>query len=466
MIRLIMLFFIGLPFVSTANDSLKILSENAFIEIVRNFHPVAKQAQLLVDRAKADLIASRSGFDPEFYVYADRKTFDGKVYYDYTNPELKIPTWFGVDLKAGLEENIGNLVNPELSPGRSSYLGVSLPLAKNLLMDKRRAALRQAKLFRDQSRSEQLLTINNLLMDAYEAYWYWVRTYETFMIISETVAVNKQRYALINIGFQQGDRPALDTTEALAQLQSFELAREQAYLEWRNATLELSNFTWTDSEAPVLLPDDVVPDNKWKASNIVNAQVPVLQDVLMQARAEHPKLIIYNFKLDILDIERKLKFQNLLPTADFSYNFLSKGYSIINNPSAALFNNNYKFGFTIGMPLRLSQGRGEYKVAKIKIRETNLDLIQDRLAIDNKIKSYFNELSQLRQQVRIAEDALANYTRLFQGEDFRFKAGESSLFLLNSRENKVLEARQKLIELKTKFYKAYRSLGWAAGQLR
>ncbi|MFN5938461.1 MAG: TolC family protein, partial [Sphingobacteriales bacterium] len=121
---------------------------------------------------------------------------------------------------------------------------------------------------------------------------------------------------------------------------------------------------------------------------------------------------------------------------------------------------------TIGMPLRLSQGRGEYKVAKIKIRETNLDLIQDRLAIDNKIKSYFNELSQLRQQVRIAEDALANYTRLFQGEDFRFKAGESSLFLLNSRENKVLEARQKLIELKTKFYKAYRSLGWAAGQLR
>jgi len=37
---------------------------------------------------------------------------------------------------------------------------------------------------------------------------------------------------------------------------------------------------------------------------------------------------------------------------------------------------------------------------------------------------------------------------------------------LNSRENKVLEARQKLIELKTKFYKAYRSLGWAAGQLR
>lgn len=466
MIRLCCLFLLLLPFFTQANDSLKVLSEDAFVQIVRSYHPVAKQAQLLVDRARADLIASRAGFDPQFYVYSDRKTFDGKVYYDYTNPELKIPTWFGIDLKAGLEENLGTLVDPELSPGRSSYLGISLPLAKNLLLDKRRAALKQAKLFRDQSRSEQLLMINNLLMDAYEAYWHWVRTYETFQIISETVTVNQQRFSLIRIGFQQGDRPAIDTTEALAQLQSFELAREQAFLEWRNATLDLSNFTWNSNDNPIILSNDVIPESSWKVPKIANAQVPVLQDILFQARAEHPKLNIYNFKLDILDIEKKLKFQNLLPTADFSYNLLNKGFDIANNPNAALFNNNYKFGFKIGMPLRLSQGRGEYRAAKIKIRDTNLDLIQDRLSIENKIKAYFNELTQLRQQVRIAEDALANYSRLFQGEDFRFRAGESSLFLLNSRENKVLEARQKLIELKTKFYKSYRSLGWAAGQLR
>jgi outer membrane protein TolC len=168
----------------------------------------------------------------------------------------------------------------------------------------------------------------------------------------------------------------------------------------------------------------------------------------------------------MLDVEKRLKFQNLLPSANLSYNFLSKGYNIWNNPNAALFSNNFKYGLEIGLPLRLSQGRGEYRAAKIKIQETRLDLAQERLAIDNKIRSYFNELAQYRQQVVIAEQALDNYQRLFNGENLRFRAGESSLFLLNTRENKVLEGRQKLIQLKTKFFKAYRALGWAAGQLR
>jgi hypothetical protein len=44
--------------------------------------------------------------------------------------------------------------------------------------------------------------------------------------------------------------------------------------------------------------------------------------------------------------------------------------------------------------------------------------------------------------------------------------GESSLFLLNTRENKVLESMQKLAELKTKFFKSYRAVAWASGQLR
>ena len=96
---------------SSANDTLRTLSEDQFINIVRTYHPVARQAQLLVDRARAELTASRAGFDPAFYLHTDRKTFDGKEYYDYFNPELKIPTWYGIEVKAGLEENLGDFTN-------------------------------------------------------------------------------------------------------------------------------------------------------------------------------------------------------------------------------------------------------------------------------------------------------------------------------------------------------------------
>jgi hypothetical protein len=48
----------------------------------------------------------------------------------------------------------------------------------------------------------------------------------------------------------------------------------------------------------------------------------------------------------------------------------------------------------------------------------------------------------------------------------RFKIGEGSLFLLNIRELKLLESKQKLLELKSKFYSSYQGLQWSTGQLR
>ncbi|MBL0358459.1 MAG: TolC family protein [Chitinophagaceae bacterium] len=123
-------------------------------------------------------------------------------------------------------------------------------------------------------------------------------------------------------------------------------------------------------------------------------------------------------------------------------------------------------GLILVLPLRLSEGRGGYKQAKLKIQETSIELSLQQLAIENKIKTCYNELLGLQQQVKIYEAAYKNYQTLFRGEDTRFRAGESSLFLLNSRENKQLEAMQKLVELKTKYAKTRQAVLWAAGQLR
>ena len=45
----------------------KQLFEQAFFSIVRGFHPVMKQAQIAVDKARASLVIARAGFDPVFY---------------------------------------------------------------------------------------------------------------------------------------------------------------------------------------------------------------------------------------------------------------------------------------------------------------------------------------------------------------------------------------------------------------
>lgn len=458
----------GIPVnsMAQAKDSLLELSQEEFLNIVRTYHPVARQANLMVDRAKAELIAARAGFDPLLYMSAERKTFDGKNYYDWFHPELKIPTWYGIEVKAGLEENLGDLLNSEWTPGKSSYLGVSVPLAKNLVMDKRRAVLQQAKVFREQSKAERSIMLNDLLFDASYSYWTWVKEYMIYRVLEETIAVNQTRYGLVKLGYRQGDRPAIDTTEALAQLQSFQLARNDAWLRFRNAGLEMSNYMWQANDTPFYLPPVVIPDTSWNTINLNNQSLPLLDTLLNIAAMSHPKLQSYDFKLQMLEIDRKLKFQDMLPVMNVKYNILNSGYNVFKGASLGYYENNYKFGFDFGIPLRLSQGRGQYQAAKIKIAETNLDVSQTRLAIENKVKFYFNELAMLQTQVGIAEDNYDNYLRLYRGEETRFRIGESSLFLLNSRENKVLESRQKLVELKTKFYTSYQALQWSTGQLR
>lgn len=461
------LFFsvLPVPFTTIAQDTIKKLSGQQFLEIVKQYHPVARQADIFVEKSKADVTIARGMFDPTIQNEASQKTFDGVDYYNYNRPSLSIPTWFGVEVSAGLEYLSGNRTDPVETRGESSYFGVSIPLAKNLLMDKRRAALQSAKIFRTASGAEKKNMLNNLLLDALGSYWNWVKQYQVYRILDEAVTVNEKRLAFVRTAYQLGDRPAIDTTEALVQLQQFELLKSQARLDFQNSGLELSVYLWTSNALPYELPGGIVPAEELAALNTQTALIPELNTLLETARRNHPELLLYNYKLDVLGIEKKLKFQELLPTVNFRYNQLGRGYDVWKTATGPLFENNFQYGLYLGIPLRLSQGRGEYKKAKLKIEETRLQQNQKMLQVEIKVKMYFNELVTLQSQVALQEKAWRNYLTLQRGEDIRFRAGESSLFLVNARENKTLEALQKLQELKAKYYITENKLKWSAGSL-
>ena len=70
------LFLIGFLLVIQVNA--QVLSPEAFINQVKSFHPLAKQAGLKVEKASAALLSAKGGFDPTVEMEASRKTFDGK----------------------------------------------------------------------------------------------------------------------------------------------------------------------------------------------------------------------------------------------------------------------------------------------------------------------------------------------------------------------------------------------------
>jgi len=444
----------------------KLLTLENTMDIIRMYHPVMKQAGLEVDLAQSTLQASRGIFDPSFYLRNEEKTFDGKNYFLYSNPELKIPTWFGIDIKGGFENNSGDRLDPMFTTGKSTYVGFSIPVLKGLLYDKRRAVVQQSKLMVQFSRQERLLAINDLLYDAADTYWKWVSAYQNYIIISELTAVTSKRFEFVKSSFVSGDRAAIDTIEALTQYQNMLAMQNQFWLELQTQRLFLSNFLWTSSNQPYELSEDIIPDSSWRMLAIKEYPLPSLEEALKQAIQFHPKLASMGIKQDVLNLEKRYKFQALLPTLDLNYNFLNSGYSLGKAFSRPLFENNYKYGLQLGMPLFQRQARGEYGITKIKIADLNLKLQQSTLEIENKVRSSFNEVISLQAQTVLFQQNTYNQELLLRAEESKFSIGESSMFLVNARENKLLETQQKLNELKAKFFKSLLGIVWSTGQLK
>jgi outer membrane protein TolC len=447
-----------------AGDSTKILSLQNFLQIVKQFHPVAKQADILVGKANAALTIARGNFDPVLGSSGSNKTFDGINYYQTNNTQVSIPTWYGIEVAGGIEYLAGSKTDPQETLGKTSFAGISIPLAKNLLIDKRRATLQQAKIMIQASEQEKNIMLNDLLMDATDSYWQWVQSYLVYKTYNNIIDLNKKRVRLVIAAYKLGERPAIDTIEAVTQLQNFEYQQNDALLAWQNATIQLNTFLWKQDNEAYEIALDVQPGKKLE--DLYDSVIfPELEKTIADALASHPELNLYSFKLNSLTVERKLKFQELLPKADLKYNQLGKGYNIAAAATKNLFDNNYRFGVNFSLPLRLSQGRGEYKMAKLKINETRLQQNQKQVAVINKVKNYYNQLVNYKAQVNLLQKTHTNYLQLQRGEETRFFNGESSLFLVNSRENKTQEALIKLTEATIKYNKTSIALQWAAGQL-
>ena len=434
------------------------------LQLVRQYHPLVKQAEINIDMADAEILRARGAFNPLINNYIASKTLDNTNYYNYLSPSVTIPTWYGIEINAGLEELTGDRLSDADTRGKTSYLGATVPLLKNLIIDKRRAYLQQAKLFKEMSYTEQRVVVNNILFDAAATYWEWANAYQAFKIIEQNLKISTDRFILIKKTVEFGERPAIDTVEALTQLQFFEFLRNDAFLEFQNKGIELSLFLWRDNNEAYLLPEWVTPTLSWNnETNIQNFNL-LLLDLLATAQRQHPELIIYNQKLQILEVDRRLKFQELLPKLDFTYNRLSKGYNVL-GAKGALFDNNYQYGLKLQFPLWFSEGRGAYRQAKLKITENEILQSEKRFMIETKLRNYFNDFLMLKKQIALQSATLLNYHRLLRAEETLFLNGESSLFLINARENKVLETERKLTELKTKYYKTVYALQWSSGVL-
>lgn len=442
------LLFLFSSFIFSQEDFAKSLSLTEYLGYVKAFHPIVKQANLIITESEAKLLKERGAFDPKFEINRSQKNFKDTEYYDKLNASFKIPTWYGIEFKGNFEDNDGLYLNPEASvPDNGLYsVGVSISVAQNLLINKRMAMLKQAKLYVNQAKADRTLLVNNILFDAAQTYFNWLKAYNEKQVYNDFLENAAIRFNGVKKNYEVGENPAIDTLEARITLTNRKLDFEQARINYIKSSLELSNFLWLNDDTPIEIKDDIVPDKK-TVSTIDDYYNPFLLNSEAYNLENHPKLQSLNYKYESLLIDKRLKKNYLLPKIDLEYNFLSETPEVTQSFSSSA----YKSGFNISIPLFLRKERGDFNLAKIKLENTKFEMQATKVSIRNKIDGINQELQSYILQNEYAFRMVNDYEAMLNAEERKFFLGESSLFLVNSRESKLIDAKLKAISVETKF---------------
>ncbi|SFC29283.1 Outer membrane protein TolC [Algibacter lectus] len=444
---IIVLFLMSSVGFSQENDT--VLSLEEYLGYVKKYHPIVKQAQLITTESEAKLLKSRGAFDPKLEVDYNRKKFKSTTYYDKLNSTFKIPTWYGVELKANYENNDGTYLNPEYNtPDDGLYsAGVSVSLAKGLLTNERMATLKQSKLYLKYAQAEQKLVINDILYNAITTYFNWLKNYQAKLVYSDYLVNADTRLKNVKSSFFAGDKPAIDTLEANINFKSRKLDYEKAKIGYIKSALELSNYLWLENNIPLELEEGISPDTTTidKIDVVLNSSVLNSTDELI---ANHPKLQSLQIKQEILTVDKRLKTNNLLPKIDLQYNFLSSDYENINSFNTA----NYKSGLNISFPLFLRKERADLRLAKLKLQDIGFDISATKVSLKNKVNATIQEIDSYNTQYDLLQDIVVDYKAFVKSEERKFSLGEGSLFLVNYREVKLIESQLKAIDVEYQLF--------------
>lgn len=435
---LLCLFTMGLHGQSDTSQ----LSYEEYLNNVLRFHPLSQKSDLLQARAEALLLGARGLIDPYVEGSWDEKNFDEKLYYRQYRGRLIFPTRMGVNIIGGYENTDGIFLNPEDQTDDLGLwsLGLEVDLIQGLVNNERKIALERADVFRQLTENEQQLVLNELIYEASSAYFNWQLYYEYQLIYLQNITISEDYLEATRSAFENGEKTAMDTLEAFTLLQEAITLLQKNEYDLVKARQNVENFLWFN-DVPVLLQPTTVP---------VRSEDPafdLIEGIDSLDLSDHPAILQYANKIKTAELDQVLKREKLKPKLKAKYNaLLATREDIV----PTFESSNYKWGLSLEVPLRQRSDRASIQEGVIKISELSLDMRNKENTLRNKIQSRWIQQDVLSDQADLLNQYVNNAQLLLEGEREKFQFGESSVFLLNKRQEKYVQAQLKLVETITK----------------
>ncbi len=423
------------------------LTLNKFKEVVLTYHPVAQQAEIILQLSDAEQMRAKGNLDPKLSGGLSTKSFDNKRYFQYWNGQVNIPTRTPLSFDFGYEQSDGVFLNPEatLPTHGLFYGGVNLSLLRGLLFDKTRFELQDASYIAIENTIQAEIILNELLYHAITSYINWSKAAAYEAIAKDFLQQLQERHEFTKELYINGSAPAIDTIESSINVLKAQSELYTASISLQKAKQSVNMFLWDESRTPLELLSNVRPE--W-FFDLFNSSIGE-NNILQELTDDNPLMRQFSLASKRLQLKQRLLKENLKPDLDLQFRPL---LSLGDASNQALYHiNDYKFGAKFAYPILNRKARSDLTINALKQESLDLKMLEKQNELQQKISFLTNALTiQFEAYQTMLQNEQLTQT-LLEAETFKFELGESSVFLLNQRLNNQFKAKLDTL----KFAKAY-----------
>ncbi|MBV8843956.1 MAG: TolC family protein [Bryobacterales bacterium] len=362
------------------------------------------------------------------------------------------------------------------------------PLWRNLRIDSNRHQIEVAKKNQSLTDEQFRLRAMQVMNQAEQAYWELVFAYRNLEVQLEAVRIGIEQDASNRRQQQQGLLAPIDVVAAQRQLSTFETNAYSAHEALTDAENALKLLILADRADP-LWSTALIPSTPVEASTPTES----LEEAVMQALADRPEMAQVRISSDINKVDTRFYHDQTKPQVDLvltrthaglagsvvppqpnPFSSLGAVYEQVNELSAlaglpaiplasfgsgalppafiggygqslsALFAGNFpttEIQLRISMPIRNRTAEANLASSLVDARKIADQRQQTELSIEAGVRNAMQSVQSAKLRLQSASVARESADQQYESEQRQFRAGTSTLFLVQQRQSDMITAR-------------------------
>ena len=425
----------------------KTVTLNEVVSSSMKYYPQVLEAMFSLDESENRFRLVRGeAFDARIIGEVDKR-FEGVYDGERIKAQIEKPiSYLKSRVYGGFKNSSGSFPSYEgrgvTLPEGEGYLGLSLSLLRDTLIDLRRYKVKIAHEDLRQSNFNLDRIKIKVQTAAIKSYWMWVVNALKLDAYNEILELAKTRQINISRRVKVGDLAKIYEAENELYINERIANVKEAQIEYEVASFYLSLFFRNDGGKPIQVQKSWVPEVQKKDLE----RVIFNQALLERARRQNLKLKILGSKRRQARVEVRLGNNYLLPKLDLNLEIgQESGLTDTNfQETRAVLNFEIPLEFNRGIGKKRA---GHFKFEALKARE-KLENEKIRVVLD----TLLSKINKTQEIIDLTNTQVMLSRKLAKAELRKFTQGSSDLILLNLREEKLAESKVKNLEALLKYH--------------